>query len=126
MYDASSLTTSINDCRRILFSQKNRAVENIPPTKEALRQHLKRTVLQSNIWKQCLNKEISTPDVTEWGWKRISESLLEPYWTILPEASSDCLELVSCNCKTMCIRNCKCARLNLECTSLCRCDAQCK
>ena len=37
--------------RRIrLFSQKTRDVERIPPTSDALDQHLKRSVFQASIW----------------------------------------------------------------------------
>ena len=36
--------------RMKLFSQKTRDVERIPPTRDALDQHLKRSVFQASIW----------------------------------------------------------------------------
>jgi len=41
--------------RMKLFSQKTRDVERIPPTKDALDQHIKRSVFQASIYGQ-LNK----------------------------------------------------------------------
>ncbi|KAG5900219.1 hypothetical protein JTB14_008101 [Gonioctena quinquepunctata] len=46
MYDDNSQTETLNECRRVLYTQKNRSVENIPPTAEALRQHLRQAMLQ--------------------------------------------------------------------------------
>src|SRR5678816_2499716 len=36
--------------RKKVFSQKTRDVERIPPTTDALDQHLKRSVFQASIW----------------------------------------------------------------------------
>ena len=47
MYDITSSTTNINECQRELFTKKGKAVVCIPPTKDALRQHIKRAMLQS-------------------------------------------------------------------------------
>ncbi|KAG5891985.1 hypothetical protein JTB14_007733 [Gonioctena quinquepunctata] len=35
MYDVTSQTETVNECRRVLYTQKNRSVENIPPSGEA-------------------------------------------------------------------------------------------
>ena len=45
LYDRTSMT--VNDCRRNLFTKKGRSVESMPPTKDALMQHVKRAMLQS-------------------------------------------------------------------------------
>lgn len=129
MYDVTSETETVNECRRILFTQKNRNVENIPPTEEALRQHLKRAMLQSRIWRQCLQLQPELPNATSWGWKSSNnvrdENELEPLWTVLPQASDECCELISCRCKTLCAKNRKCRRFNLQCSALCTCNGQC-
>ena len=36
MYDRTSTCTLVNQCRRVLYTVKNRAIENIPPTADAL------------------------------------------------------------------------------------------
>ena len=40
----------VDSLRMMLFSQKTRDVERIPPTSDALDQHLKRSVFQASIW----------------------------------------------------------------------------
>ena len=42
MYDRVSSETSVNKERQTLFTQKGREIENIPPTQDALAQHLLR------------------------------------------------------------------------------------
>ena len=44
---------------------------------------------------------------------------------LLPEASKACLELLKCGCKQGCSGRCKCAKVNLPCTSLCQCSGEC-
>ena len=36
MYDLTSQAETVNECRRILYTQKNRSVENIPPPEQVL------------------------------------------------------------------------------------------
>ena len=45
-YDRTSQQTNIDKARKELFTKKGRIIENIPPTKGALIQHIKRAVLQ--------------------------------------------------------------------------------
>lgn len=47
LYDRTSACVDVNQSRRELFTKKNRTVENIPPTLDALRLHIKRASLQS-------------------------------------------------------------------------------
>ena len=47
LYDRSSLTTSVNECRWVLFTQKKRWIEGIPLTEDSLVQNMKRAMLQS-------------------------------------------------------------------------------
>ena len=106
-------------CRRILYTKKNRTVETIPPSEHALRQHLKRAMLQSHVWIQCLQLQPDILTATSWGWKPSdlldNESGIEPLWTNLPQASYDCSELIRCRCKTVCVKRCKCQRFNKHC-----------
>ena len=57
LYSKTWNTKQMNQARRILFSRDNKVIENIPPTKEALRQHALRSVLQSSKWWQYLRKD---------------------------------------------------------------------
>ena len=73
---------------------------------------------------QSLEKWQDIPDVNDFGWKQ-EHGLISPKWTLLPEASKACYELVKCGCKRNCGTRCKCKQFNLECTDLCQCGGQC-
>jgi len=47
MYSRTCALSSVNEARKQLFSQGSRTIENIPPTKAALLQHIKRAVYQA-------------------------------------------------------------------------------
>lgn len=127
LYQRTSELENVNDLRKQLFCQ-NRSIENIPPTKNALEQHVKRSVyLAGFIWGQALTGNPTLPSPEVWGWKRNEkDSLLVPYWSSLPEASKGCSELIKCGCKSSCIKRWySCVKANLRCTHLCFCSGQC-
>ena len=41
LYDHTSDIMNVNDSRKYLFTQKSRSLENLPPTQEVLKQHIK-------------------------------------------------------------------------------------
>ena len=80
------------------------------------------------IWGQSLSRFQDVPSFTEYGWRRVEgvgRSAVTPIWTLIPEASKACHELVKCSCKTKCSSRCKCKQFELECTELCQCNGQC-
>lgn len=81
MYDRTSEAENVNDARKMLFTQKRRTSEHIPPSQEALLQHLKRVAYQAGYcWSQCLVSFPHLPLPSDWGWKkrwRTVVSLLE-------------------------------------------------
>lgn len=90
LYDKTSEHNEINKARRELFAHKGRELENIPPTKGALEQHIRRATYQGGfIWGQVLNPNPDLPSPGNWGWQRCGQSW-EPPWTTLPEASKIC------------------------------------
>lgn len=58
MYDSTSKMTKLHECRRDLFTRKNKArtIDRIPPTRDALEQHVKRSILQAMVWAQCFSE----------------------------------------------------------------------
>ena len=44
MYEKTTSISNVNDCRRMLFTKKSKTVDNIPPTRNALIQYVKRTI----------------------------------------------------------------------------------
>lgn len=128
MYDSRSKLTKLHESRRILFTKKvkPRAIDRIPPTRDALEQHVKRSLLQSHIWTQCLHNSIKQLEPTEWGWKHQENSAkLVPVWTTIPIVA-DHYRLYTCKCKGKCTGRCKCVENLLPCTMLCDCEGNCE
>ncbi|XP_068756859.1 uncharacterized protein [Montipora capricornis] len=121
LYDRTSLATDVNTARRELFTKKNRALENIPPTEDALLNHSNRALYQASIW-TSLDEQQFYPSPSDFGWK-MENNRWRPRWTVLPEASKACNELLKCGCKKGCKSGrCKCFKANLPCTELCSCS----
>ncbi len=124
MYNRTSEVTEVNEARKQLFTKKSRILENIPPTKAALVQHIRHTYFQANIWSQSLLTSPQISDPSDWGWVKESNGW-QPLWTTLPEASNSCHELIRCRCKKGCTGCCKCAKAALKCTALCLFSGDC-
>lgn len=128
MYDSSSKMTKLHDCRRDLFTRKTKArtIDRIPPTRDALEQHVKRSILQTKIWSQCLAQNIQELDPADWGWmKKFETNKYDPVWTSIPIVADHCMELIACKCTKKCTGHCKCKKNHLPCTMLCLCDGKC-
>lgn len=127
MYSRTSDDVNVNTARMTLFSKMSRSIDNIPPTKAALEEHIKRAAYQAgHIWGQTLKPQPLVPNPNDWGWE-VSENGYKPHWTTLPIAEKACQELISCKCTKSCKGNCKCfkAKPRLECTLLCKCGGNC-
>jgi hypothetical protein len=125
MYSRTCGLDRVNEARKQLFAQGSRSIDNIPPTKAALLQHVKRAVYQAGyVWSQALVPAPRLPSPGLWGWSATDEGWT-PFWTDLPEAAISCYELVHCGCKKGCKRQCKCRSSNLQCTELCNCRGGC-
>ena len=82
LYDRTSTSTDIDQARRKLFAKRHN-MQSIPPTKAALKEHVKRTVYQGgHVWGQMLVWTPELPSPCKWGW---SKALLVKgsLWTIL-------------------------------------------
>ena len=114
-YDPICTATGINEASRIMFTQKLKLHEPIPPTKHALFQHAKRAVITANYyWSQSLHKESLMLSPAGYGLLR-NERFKS--WSNLPEVSKACSLLVSCHkgCKH---GKCGCARNFMKGTSI--------
>src|SRR6218665_1522375 len=100
LYDITSHINTVNNCRLVLFIMENRSIENIPPTENALCQHVKRATLQAVMWINCLEKDYKPPPPDAWGWEKCGEGYL-PLWTTIPDVAKSCEELIACLQKTM-------------------------
>lgn len=126
LYNRTSALSSLNEAIKQLFCQGNGMIENIPPSKAALFQHVKRACLQGgHIWGQALVAQSHLPIPSDWGWKLDPEGYWAPFWTTLPEEAKSCRELVKCCCTKRCAGRCQCKKTNLTCTQLCFCAGHC-
>ena len=127
MYSKTSNASCVNEARQQLFSQGTRTLDMIPPTQQALLQHILRALYQAAIiWAQALERQQNVPDASDWGWISDEKSkVCSPLWTVLPEASKACALLFHCGCLKACRGNCKCSKAGLRCTLVCRCQGGC-
>ena len=103
------------------FSQKGRAINDLSPAQAALIQHTKRVAYQAGY--SC--GQMMTPSPSKWRWNNKTAGGWSAFWTILPEASEACRELLRCGCKQTCTKRCKCKNAPLQCTALCLCGGKC-
>ena len=121
LYHRASNCADVNSCRREHFC-KGRAIDNIPPTKDALYQHVRRAAYISGyVWGNSLIPMMNLQPFEKHGWNADAT----PHWTNLPQASKGLRELIKCNCKKGCTGNCKCKRASLPSTELCQCKGNC-
>ncbi len=93
LYNHTSSQINIDQARLELFTKKGRGMEQIPPTKDALVQHLKRAVYQGGqCWGQALEVAPNMPSPTDWGWMNPGDG--RPFWSNLKQASQSILELL--------------------------------
>ena len=124
MYSKNCDSSSVNEARKELFASK-KGLLNIPPTKGALLQHLKRAVFQASyIWAKSLDPTQNLPSPEQWGYKQTHNGWV-PHWTDLPQFTSSSNYLTKCGCNKGCNYRCKCRKINLKCTKLCKCKGNC-
>ena len=76
-----------NKTRKKIFARCDN-VKRIPPTYDALEQHVKRATYQGGfIWSNTLEE---LPSPSDWEWRKDDNSLFEAHWTSLPDASKAC------------------------------------
>ena len=125
MYSRTSILQTVNEARLDLYFSRSQNIETIPPTKNALLLHTKRSLYQSGIWSRCLEPQQNLPSPEDYGWKDSNRTPVkwEPLWMTQSEASKECREFVKCGCTTICgsSARCSCKSADLRCTLLCKC-----
>ena len=75
LYDRTSLCQGVNDARKVLFAQKGRTLESIPPSADALLQHTARVAYQAgHCWGQCIVSNPDLPSPSEWDGQDLSHT----------------------------------------------------
>ena len=130
MYDCTSTCMKVNDARRDLFTRarKGRDIEAIPPTLDALRQHVKRpTYKAGHCWGNSLVPSPLFPCPSEWGWVKVANDIWAPLLMTIPQASQSCQELLKGGFKSErgCARGWRSIKAELPCTALRNCARLC-
>jgi hypothetical protein len=123
MYDRGSPESCINSEMQRLFTQKGRGIENIPPTQDALAQHLLRVGYEAgHAWGQAIIKAPELPSPAEFGWAwETSNAQWKMKWMSLPPAGEAYCAIIKRGCTKGCRGQCKCKKTSLTCTNLCKC-----
>lgn len=128
LYNRGGRFTKADDVRYLLFCQKNKKSEELPPTSESLIHHIKRANFQTHIWNKALVALQNLPSPDGHGWKMEGNNLV-PVLMTKEHAPKSIIELTACRCKkSACTRNCSCRLSNLSCTDACLCmiDEECQ
>ena len=79
MYSQECPNSDINKARHFLFARKACGFENLPPTKDALIQHVRRAIYQAGyVWRQFLVPMQCLPSPAQFGWKETIDGF-QPY-----------------------------------------------
>ncbi len=123
-----SRDTSLAAARLDKFNKsKDNDLRSLPPSKNALHQHVLRACYQAGyLWRQSV-EEIEIPDPTEWGWEKdYVGSLFHPVWTTAKPLLTVTEFIKTCSCKTGKCKTCNCATAKLQCLSMCGCSRSCQ
>ena len=93
MYDSTTQHSKVNDLRQELFPTRIKLMERLPPTQNALLQHVNRCVYQASIWTENPKPVIAAPSPDGFGWYK-SDSGWHPIWTTVPAAAVACTEFI--------------------------------
>ena len=87
LYDPTfQAITNINQLRYRMFCQKKVASEKLPPTHDALLNHLKRANYQTYIWKNATTPVLNMPSPIGNGWKLGHDGLITQHLMNEPSA----------------------------------------
>ena len=123
----SKLNQTVSACKDIrykLFAAKGCRLKDLPPTEDALMQHLKRVDYQVKIWKASLEAKPIFPCPISTGAWHVDESLkLVPTYITTEPVPERILQIVKCSCcsKSRCAKTCTCLKQGLPCTDACQC-----
>lgn len=117
LYGAPQSLTNIDEYRYLLFTRKTAGnkfkLACLPPSKEALKQHINRTYHQVQMWH---GEEKNAKD---WGWQTTRNGL-QPIFSWNEPAPKCILEKITCACTKNCGAACGCRKQGLKCSTACK------
>ena len=100
MYDRGSSERSVNGEILMLFNQQVKEIENIPPTQDALAQHVLRVGYEAgHVWGQATIKAPQLPSPADFGWTwEVANAQRNMKWMTLTPAGAACRAVITCGC----------------------------
>lgn len=124
LYVPKCKTKSVDELRYQMFTGKEGQIESfqMPPCRDTLRQHNKRSNYQAGIWLRSLETKPDIPDPLAHGWEKdVSGKLCIKWMEGLP-APECILSFLRCHCKKNCVQEtCSCIGTQIRCTESCGC-----
>ena len=100
----------------------NSYLRSIPPSRNGLKEHIKRSCLQSGwLWKER-EKNVAAQNVLDWGWRMNGDRSVPKRQ---PNENKFDAEMTTktCSYSTAC-KNCRCSKNNAKCLIFCRCQGK--
>ncbi len=123
LYQPNSALTSINKVRSKMFQKGMKELENLPPTANALKQHILRAHFQAAVWRSANSPKPGIPEPTDSGWHLVQDSLV-PVLTTANPIPSAYTPLLTCRCTNCATSKCTCRSKHLRCIAACQCSEQ--
>ncbi len=113
LYGPTTDVVSVGPLRAWLFRSKQ--PDALPPTQDALRQHIARSSYQTKIWHNFLTPAPALPSVLHCVWTYVLDyESIQPVLLTQEAIPKPCHELIVCVCKRNCSRTTLCMRLLCE------------
>ena len=113
--------TDIDAVRHSMFCRDLRTEDVLPPTKDCLLQHIKRSNYQAGVYRRCLKQKNGAPSPVGHGWKLV-DGALQIVWMTLPAVPADLVNQVTCGCAKSACKSprCSCQAAGVPCTTMCK------
>ena len=123
LYGREDFEGSADELRAHLYGHFRGDLRCLPPTEDALRQHVLRAFIQDIISKSVHLSDQNIPDPTEYG-RHVTNNRLIPTMMLKSAKPTVVSKSTFCKCKKgKCLRGCSCGNRNIHCTVSCICTA---
>ena len=105
----------------MLFTQKGIDIENIPPTQDALAQHMLSVGYEAgHVWGQVTIPQLRSAADFRWT-REVANAQWHMKWMTLPPAGAACRAVIKCGCTKGCRNQGKCKKTDMTCNMLWKC-----
>jgi len=125
LYKAPKNTKTMNDLRHYLLIRSKKNAEDLPPTDDALEQHVLRARIQCIIWVDS-DKENAIINFNGQGWSVDDQQNVKPIYTKKDIAPKKLQNILNTFCADKYCRSCVCLKNDFRCTDFCKCFAHCQ